>query len=96
MKKLLKSLAGRALHVTGLHRVALKDTGVIVAFHRVDDRNAGDALTVSVEAFERFCHFFKRYYEVIPLGDLVTRLERVRSVEGSLVITFDDGFRDFY
>ena len=51
MKKLLKSIAGRALHLTGLHRRLLNDTGVIVAFHRVDDRVAGDALTVSVEAF---------------------------------------------
>ena len=75
MKKTLKSLAGRALHVTGLHRKLLNDTGVIVAFHRVDDRNAGDALTVSVDAFESFCRFFKRHYDVISLGDFVTRLE---------------------
>ena len=96
MKKLLKSLGGRALHVTRLHRKLLKDTGVIVAFHRVDDRNAGDALTVSVDAFERFCRFFKRYYDVIPLGDLVTRLERGTSVAGCLAITFDDGYLDNY
>ncbi len=94
MKKILKSLAGRALHITGVHRKLLSDTGVIVAFHRVDDDNAGDALTVSVDAFERFCRFFKRHYDVISLGDLVTRLERGQSVAGSLAITFDDGYLD--
>ncbi len=96
MKKLLKTLAGRALHLTGLHRKLLKDTAVIVAFHRVDDRVAGDALSVSVDAFERFCRFFKRHYDVISLGDLVTRLERGEDVAGTLAITFDDGYLDNY
>jgi peptidoglycan/xylan/chitin deacetylase (PgdA/CDA1 family) len=96
VKKLLKSLAGRGLHHSGLHRRALRETGVIVAFHRVDDRVAGDALSVGVDAFDRFCQFFRRHYDVISLGDLVTRLERGVDVAGSLAITFDDGYLDNY
>jgi len=96
VKRFLKSLAGRAVHLTGLHRKLLADTGVIVAFHRVDDRVAGDALSLSVDAFDRFCRFFKRYYDVISLSDFLTRLEGGIDVAGSLAITFDDGYLDNY
>ena len=96
MKKLAKSLAGRALHASGLHRALLRDTGVIVAFHRVNDRTAGDALSVSVDAFERLCGFFARYYDVVSLGDLVARLEGGQNIARQLAITFDDGYLDNY
>ncbi len=96
MKKALKALAGRAVFAAGMHRHLLGDRGIIVAFHRVNDQTAGDALTVSCRSFARFCAFFKRHYEVLPLGEMVARIDRGESIGGSLAITFDDGYLDNY
>jgi Polysaccharide deacetylase len=90
-----KSIAGRALVGLGLHRRALGDRGVVVAFHRVSDAYR-DGLTCSVKTFEHFCRFFGRHFTVIPLGEMVTRLERAQPLTGTLAITFDDGYRDNY
>ncbi len=94
LKRSIKSLAGRLLFETGLARRRLRRTGVVVAFHRVNDATAGDPLTVSVPDFERFCRFFRRHFEVVPLGEVVARCEAGRSLGGTLAITFDDGYLD--
>ncbi len=92
----LRGAAGRLLFAAGGHRPLLRETGTIVAFHRVNDRTAGDALSVSTAAFEAFCRFFRRHFDVIPLGELVGRLEERRPLAGCLSITFDDGYLDNY
>ena len=90
-----KSVAGRALTALGLHHRMLGDRGVVVAFHRVTDAYR-DGLTCSVKDFECFCRFFRRHFTVIPLPEMVTRLERRQSLSRTLAITFDDGYRDNY
>lgn len=72
----------------------MRKVATVVAFHRVNEVNAGDALTVSPGEFEAYCDFFIRHFEVIPLGDLVARLESGQDVGGTLAITFDDGYLD--
>jgi peptidoglycan/xylan/chitin deacetylase (PgdA/CDA1 family) len=43
------------------------------------------------------CAHLRKYYHVLPLGDLVTRLARGSPLPpNSLAITVDDGHRDFY
>jgi peptidoglycan/xylan/chitin deacetylase (PgdA/CDA1 family) len=69
------------------------DRGVVVAFHRVSDAYR-DSLTFPVAHFETICRFFRRRFAVIPLGEMVTRLERGQPLAGTLAITFDDGYRD--
>ena len=76
-----------------MHR-GLRKTGVIIAFHRVNDRTAGDALTRGTRDYERFCRFFRLYFDVVSLGEIIRRLERGESIEGLLAITHDDGYRD--
>ena len=44
--------------------------------------------------FERYCRFFRRHFRVVPLRDLVERLERGQTLNRELAITFDDGYRD--
>ncbi len=94
MKSLVRTISGRFLRTTGLMRVGLRQTGVVVAFHRVNDRSAGDPITQSPADYRSFCQFFKNYFDVVELSDFITRLERRESVEGMLVITHDDGYLD--
>ena len=67
---------------------------MIVLFHRVDDRYASDAISCSVDKFDQFCTFFRRYFEVVPLTVLVDKVRRGEDVSRHLVVTFDDGYRD--
>lgn len=90
-----KSLVGNGLAAFGLHRRLIGDRAVAVAFHRVSDAYR-DALTCSVRDFESFCKFFRRHFTVIPLGEMVTRLETGEGLSGTLAVTFDDGYRDNY
>lgn len=53
-----------------------------------------DSLSVDVAAFERHCRFYRRYFRVVPLRELVHRLEHGQPVDRHLAITFDDGYRD--
>lgn len=94
-KKMLKSLAGDLISRSGLLSPMLGEKAVILGFHRVNDDHV-DELTYSVEAFSRLCHFVKKRFEVVPLCEIVTRLEEGCSIKGLLAITFDDGYEDNY
>jgi peptidoglycan/xylan/chitin deacetylase (PgdA/CDA1 family) len=94
MKRTIKELLGRSLFASGLGTMLLRDAAVVVAFHRVQETDGSDGLTVSVPQFERFCRFFARHFEVTSLGDLVDRLHCGSSLRRRLAITFDDGYRD--
>lgn len=78
----------------GLHRLLLRKTTVVVAFHRVNDVTAGDALTCGVEEFRRYCRFFARHFRVVSFGSLIRAMENGEDTSGSLAITFDDGYLD--
>ena len=80
----------------GLHRRLSAGRAVIVLFHRVDDRYPGTPINSTRREFESFLTFFKRFYTVISLGDLLERLRRGDDVSNCLVITFDDGYLDNY
>jgi peptidoglycan/xylan/chitin deacetylase (PgdA/CDA1 family) len=90
----LKAVLGFLVFQLGLHRILLRRKAIVVLFHRIDDRYASDAISCSVEKFERFCAFFRRYFTVVPLGTLVDMVRRGEDVGGHLVVTFDDGYLD--
>jgi len=94
MKSKLKTWMGSALLRTGAYRRLIRDQAIIVAFHRVNDRTAGDALTVSVRDFDAYCRLFVRYFQVVPLHEIVHRLATGEVLAGVLAITFDDGYLD--
>ena len=94
MSQRLKAAIGFLVFQLGLHRILLRRKAIVVLFHRVDDRYASDAISCSVEKFERFCAFFRRYFTVVPLADLVDKVRRGEDVSGHLVVTFDDGYLD--
>jgi peptidoglycan/xylan/chitin deacetylase (PgdA/CDA1 family) len=96
VKASVKRLLGHGLFATRLDAVLLRDTAVIVAFHRVQESEPSDTLSVDVDDFERHCRFYRRHFHVVPLREIVARLERGQSVDRCLAITFDDGYRDNY
>jgi peptidoglycan/xylan/chitin deacetylase (PgdA/CDA1 family) len=94
MKRSLKNFLGRITFASHLNRVLLSNVAVIVAFHRVQDTWDPNGLTISRSMFEQHCRFFIRHFRVIPLRDLVEKLERRQDVSRHLAITLDDGYRD--
>lgn len=66
-----------------------------MAFHRIQSgADVSDSLTVDPCTFEGYCQFFKRHFHVVPLPDLIRRLEAGQTPNRELAITFDDGYRD--
>lgn len=96
MKRHIKHWLGVLLARTGLYRPLLRRRGLVVLFHRVDDRLDGDLLTCTTEAFAAWCRFLRRHFRVVSLSELVGRLERGEDVGLYAAITFDDGYRDNY
>lgn len=69
----------------------------VVLYHRVDDAVCGEAegLTVTRETFERHLRMYREHYRVLSVAEMLDRLQRPDdSQEWSVVITFDDGYRD--
>jgi len=94
MREWIKRLVGRTIFDSHLDAVLLRHSAVVVAFHRVQDTEVAEGLTVSVGLFEAYCRFFQRYFNVVSLGNLVDKLESGASLDRELAITFDDGYRD--
>jgi peptidoglycan/xylan/chitin deacetylase (PgdA/CDA1 family) len=74
----------------------------VVTFHRVADREPDDhfslpTLFMSREYFERTIQFLASRYRVVDLDELLAALEgRTELSDNSLLITFDDGYRDVF
>lgn len=96
LKQHVKTWLGRALSLTALHRPLLRDRGLVLLFHRVDDRLPPDGLTRTESDFETLCEFLGRHFEVVSVSDFVDRLRAGRSVGGCAAVTFDDGYLDNY
>ena len=94
MRGPLKHALGHSIFASRLDTFLLRDTALVVAFHRVKNTCSRDGLTVSVPLFERYCRFFRDHFNVLALGDLITRLERRVPLDRELAITFDDGYLD--
>jgi len=94
MKQPIKRLLGHTIFASHLDTILLRNTAVVVAFHRVCDTQTPEELTVGVRAFEEYCRFFKQHFRVISLRDLVQKLEWGEKLNRELAITFDDGYRD--
>jgi peptidoglycan/xylan/chitin deacetylase (PgdA/CDA1 family) len=88
----VKTALGWLLFNSGFYRLIWRQKAVIVVFHRVNDLYPNDPLTSTSGAFEKFALFFKRFFDVIPLGELLDRLESGAKLPSSLTITFDDGY----
>lgn len=94
MKASVKRLLGHSLFAAHLDAVLLRNAAVVVAFHRIQETDGSDSLTIGAGTFERHCRFFARHFRVVSLRNLVDRLEHGMRLDHHLAITFDDGYRD--
>lgn len=74
----------------------------VLAYHRVDQRDhlshtlAPDTLSAVPDMFERQMRYVTSKFHVISAEELIHALEdRAEIPPGSIMITFDDGYRDF-
>lgn len=92
MKRLLKELFFRLTNFAGLP----DDRASILMYHSVSSRKKYFA-TVSPQAFEQQMAYIARTGRpVISLSELTRRLAAREPLGGSIVLTFDDGYRDNY
>jgi peptidoglycan/xylan/chitin deacetylase (PgdA/CDA1 family) len=81
-----------------LYRTIVKNSNqaVILMYHRVND-SVHKEMAVSTENFQWQMNYLKKKkYAVISMDELVHRLENKILFEKSIVLTFDDGYADFY
>lgn len=94
VKKALKSVAGRAAEAAGVVARQSSKAMTIVAFHRVNDEQPEDGLTCGAAKFGAFCRFFLKNFSVISLSEQIEGCRRGRIMDGTLSVTFDDGYAD--
>ena len=92
LRRSVKTVLGWAAGVGDRYVTDLRSKAVVVAFHRIDGRVAEDPIGCTPERFERFCRFFPRYFQVVPLSGLLADYAAGKDVGGRLAITFDDGY----
>lgn len=70
----------------------------VLCYHRVLERpDPWYSFSLTRELFERELALLKRFCSVLPLDEIITRLERGHALPPRCVaLTFDDGYRDVY
>ena len=94
MKQATKNFIGHSFFRTGAYRRLYKQKAVISLFHRVDDRLGDNPISCTVKQFRTYSDFFRDYFHVVPLAELVGKLQRGEDISQHLAITFDDGYKD--
>lgn len=87
-------MLGRLVFWTGLHRRLMRGYGFVTVFHSVVREAPFSALRCSEADFVAFCGFFRRYFRVVPLAQLVSSLRGSSGPAGLMSISFDDGYAD--
>ncbi len=102
LKRSIKSAASIAKAGLGLPRPVPGSVNII-AYHRVvrdierAERDAIYGIVISSDTFRRHCQMLKRSFDVVSLGTAMHFLEHgVSPARPLAVITFDDGYLDFY
>jgi peptidoglycan/xylan/chitin deacetylase (PgdA/CDA1 family) len=94
VKRRLKAILGSLAYRSGIYRRFFADKAVIALFHRVDDEWKGNPISSTREEFTAYCDFFRRYFIVVSLAELLRKIEAKEDITRHLVITFDDGYKD--
>jgi len=86
-----------------LLRVSLRrGRAVVLMYHRVLPSAvlASDliqpGMVVSRDTFQRQAAYLKKKWTVLPLAELIARLQNGRGIDGCCAITFDDGWKDTF
>lgn len=71
-------------------------SGRILYYHRVNEERDPFFPASATQLFEQQISFVARHYKVLPLSELLDRLERGDALGSMAAITFDDGYQDNY
>jgi peptidoglycan/xylan/chitin deacetylase (PgdA/CDA1 family) len=93
-KRHVKALIGRVIYGLRLHRALLGNKGLVVLFHRIDDRLQGNPISATSQEFAEFCAFFAKYFRVVSMEEMLRLIDAGASLRGVCCITFDDGYLD--
>jgi peptidoglycan/xylan/chitin deacetylase (PgdA/CDA1 family) len=70
---------------------------LILMYHQVNQRKSDPwDLAVHPDRFETQLNFLKNNFEVLPMDELVTKVNSRTLGKNSIAVTFDDGFHDNY
>jgi peptidoglycan/xylan/chitin deacetylase (PgdA/CDA1 family) len=73
----------------------LANKGAILMYHQVTNLPCDPwELSVRPENFEEHLLLLKKHYKVVPLTEMLARLNTIRSGKRLIAITFDDGYLD--
>ena len=73
-------------------RISIRDEGVILCFHRISDHKDLMSPPLKVEVFESIISYLSKYFEIC---DTKNFFENSSSGKLKVLITFDDGYKDF-
>lgn len=96
----LKTLLACCLYYSGIawllsHRV--KPGGYIIMYHSVGGKGVFWDNVVRTDAFRKQIQWLSRHRKIVPVSDIVERLEQRLPIPNTWVaLTFDDGYRDNY
>jgi len=106
LKYLIKSITAGGLYYSGLlpcfFRDRFQNKSFILMYHRIiplSERFTGiiqPGMYVTDETFERHLVFLKKKFSIIPLHEMVHRINRGQTTGWCCSITFDDGWRGTY
>lgn len=68
----------------------------VLAYHRVNDVRDPYFPGMPVAVFASHMEYLAAHYTVLPLEELVERMQRNDVPDNAVAITFDDGYRDVY
>ena len=78
-------------------RSAKESRGIILMYHRVTEGGrAQGAASVSSQHFAEQLVFLRRNFDLVPLEELLLRLQERKLARQYVVLTFDDGYNDNY
>lgn len=103
ISRVFKDAIKSGLQTRGLTKLCanFEGQGICLMYHRLTVEtfdpdsfcpNAG--LSVSVEAFERQLAYFTKNYNCLSVAEAVSALKEASLPKRSLILTFDDGYRD--
>jgi peptidoglycan/xylan/chitin deacetylase (PgdA/CDA1 family) len=72
-----------------------QSSSTILLFHRVSSQRDPLYPPMPPQDFAEYCEFLAARFHVIPLHELMERVQRKQSLHKYCALTFDDGYKDF-
>jgi len=100
-KEIVRDCLSRVFVGTQLGKLSRRffiNRGAVIFYgHRVEDNDEGYLQGLSPVDFEKQMLYLRKNYQFLPLSELLHYFEKSKTIpDNTVVLTFDDGFRDNY